>query len=167
MADGRDGRDGRDGQPGEPGDPGPAGAPGQDGRDGRDGKDGTDGAPGLSAYQLALAHGFVGSETEWLLSLVGPRGEQGQPGQPGPQGARGEPGPAGRDGRDAPAGQGSGQLPAPTAWTAKFYRDKSTGATIRIRLAPLSGAGQQVDVVPQRDPRTLLIEDVSFIPVPA
>jgi len=162
MADGRDGRDGRDGQPGEPGDPGPAGAPGQDGRDGRDGKDGTDGAPGLSAYQLALAHGFVGSESEWLLSLVGPRGEQGQP---GPQGARGEPGPAGRDGRDAPVGHGSGQLPALTGWTAKFERDESTGITQRIRLTPVAGDASGVDAYPVRDPKTQLIQAVSFIPV--
>lgn len=162
MADGRDGRDGRDGQPGEPGEPGAAGAAGQDGRDGRDGKDGTDGAPGSSAYQLALAHGFVGSEPEWLLSLVGPRGEQGQQGI---QGVRGETGPAGRDGRDAPAGQGSGQLPPVTGWTAQFYRDESTGITQRVRLTPVTGDAIGVDAFPVRDPLTQLIKAVSFIPV--
>lgn len=30
---------------------------------------------GLSAYQVALANGFVGTEAQWLASLVGPAGE--------------------------------------------------------------------------------------------
>ena len=32
---------------------------------------------GASAYELAVANGFVGTETEWLASLVGPQGPQG------------------------------------------------------------------------------------------
>jgi OmcA/MtrC family decaheme c-type cytochrome len=36
---------------------------------GDDGKDGADGAPGLSAYELAVDGGFVGTEEEWLASL--------------------------------------------------------------------------------------------------
>lgn len=35
------------------------------------------GPPGLSAYQVALAAGFVGTEAQWLASLVGPQGIQG------------------------------------------------------------------------------------------
>jgi len=38
------------------------------------GPSGTDGA---SAYQVAVTNGFVGSETEWLASLVGPKGDPG------------------------------------------------------------------------------------------
>lgn len=30
------------------------------------------GPPGRSAYAVALSNGFVGSESEWLASLVGP-----------------------------------------------------------------------------------------------
>lgn len=30
------------------------------------------GPPGLSAYQVAVAEGFVGTESEWLASLIGP-----------------------------------------------------------------------------------------------
>jgi hypothetical protein len=30
----------------------------------------TPGAPGASAYQIAVANGFVGTETEWLASLA-------------------------------------------------------------------------------------------------
>jgi hypothetical protein len=38
------------------------------------GPSGTDGA---SAYQVAVANGFVGTEAEWLASLVGPQGDPG------------------------------------------------------------------------------------------
>lgn len=38
---------------------------------------GDPGDPGISAYQVALNNGFVGTEAEWLLSLEGPQGEPG------------------------------------------------------------------------------------------
>lgn len=38
------------------------------------GAPGTPGAPGKSAYQLAVEHGFVGTEAEWLASLKGADG---------------------------------------------------------------------------------------------
>lgn len=50
------------------------------------------GESGASAYEIAVAEGFEGSESEWLESL---RGEPGEPGEPG---ADGEPGPKGEDG---------------------------------------------------------------------
>jgi hypothetical protein len=34
----------------------------------------------LSAYQLAVKHGYTGTEEEWVNSLKGPAGEQGTPG---------------------------------------------------------------------------------------
>lgn len=33
------------------------------------------GLPGPSAYEIAIKNGFVGTEEEWLASLVGPRGD--------------------------------------------------------------------------------------------
>lgn len=36
-------------------------------------------SPGLSAYECALQLGFIGSEEDWLNSLVGPRGPKGDP----------------------------------------------------------------------------------------
>jgi hypothetical protein len=45
-----------------PGTPGPPGSPG---------------AEGPSAYEVAVENGFVGTEEEWLASLVGPPGEPG------------------------------------------------------------------------------------------
>lgn len=41
---------------------------------------GAPGADGDSAYEVAVAEGFVGTEAEWLDSLVGPQGPQGDPG---------------------------------------------------------------------------------------
>ena len=39
------------------------------GKDGLDGQDGAKGNQGLSAYEIALNNGFVGTEVEWLASL--------------------------------------------------------------------------------------------------
>lgn len=57
------------------------------------GTPGPRGADGLSAYEVALANGFQGSEQAWLASLKG---------EPGVQG------PAGTDGVDGTAGTGAG-----------------------------------------------------------
>ncbi len=54
------------------------------------------GSVGLSAYQIALAAGFVGDEAAWLASLVGPAGAAGADGA---DGAIGPQGPAGADGQ--------------------------------------------------------------------
>jgi hypothetical protein len=51
--------------------------------------------PGPSAYEVALAEGFVGTEDEWLASLEGPQGAQGPKGDTGPQGIQGATGPKG------------------------------------------------------------------------
>lgn len=56
------------------------------------------GADGKSAYQIAIKHGFVGTEQEWLASLVGPKGDHGEQGPQGPTGPMGERGPKGDKG---------------------------------------------------------------------
>ena len=61
-----DGRDGRDGK---------------DGRDGTNGRDGVDGTNGLSAYELAVRSGYLGTEKQWLDSLVGADGKTGADGK--------------------------------------------------------------------------------------
>ena len=53
------------------------------------------GSDGASAYQIAVANGFEGTEQEWLESLQGPAGAQ------GPQGPQGETGPQGSPGESA------------------------------------------------------------------
>ena len=51
-----------------------------------------------SAYVIALEHGFIGSEEEWLASLKGAKGEQGEQGIPGVQGEKGQNGKDGTNG---------------------------------------------------------------------
>ncbi len=58
----------------------------------------TQGATGESAYDIAVAYGFVGTEEAWLDSLVGPTGPTGPTGATGPQGPQGETGPQGPQG---------------------------------------------------------------------
>ena len=83
------GADGAKGDKGEQGERGLTGAKGDKGSDGLDGKDGLPGAKGVdgkdgkSAYQIAVAQGFAGSEAAWLLSLKGEKGEKGDPGSGG------------------------------------------------------------------------------------
>jgi hypothetical protein len=88
------------------------------------------GQDGKSAYEIAVENGFVGTEQDWLDSLVGAQGPQGDPGDSayqvavnngfvgteqdwldslvGPQGPQGDPGPQG------PPGTGSGSCLAVT-----------------------------------------------------
>lgn len=57
--------------------------------------DGEKGADGKSAYEVAVDNGYVGTEAEWLQSLIGqqgPQGIQGDPGIQGLQGPQGDPG---------------------------------------------------------------------------
>lgn len=76
---------------------------------------GVQGEDGLSAYEVAVRDGFVGTEAEWLASLVGPTGPQGPIGETGPEGPQGLPG---------SQGEISGvleynQVASSTAWTIR------------------------------------------------
>jgi len=81
------------GDKGEKGDTGSTGPAGQDGSNGTNGTNGTngadgaDGADGDSAYQIAVSNGFVGTQPEWLASLVGAKGDTGNNGADGQDGA--------------------------------------------------------------------------------
>lgn len=56
------------------------------------------GEPGKSAYEIAVEHGFVGSEEEWLVSLKGEKGDKGDKGDAGAKGDKGDKGDPGADG---------------------------------------------------------------------
>jgi Collagen triple helix repeat (20 copies) len=92
------------GDKGDTGDTGPAGATGATG------PAGATGADGASAYEVAVANGFVGTESQWLDSLVGPtgatgpKGDTGDTGPTGPKGDTGDTGPQGEAGPMGPAG---------------------------------------------------------------
>lgn len=80
---GERGLTGAKGDKGSDGLNGKDGLPGAKGVDGLPGKNGVDGKDGKSAYQIAVAQGFAGSEAAWLLSLKGEKGEKGDPGSGG------------------------------------------------------------------------------------
>ena len=65
------------------GEKGDQGVAGRDGRDGINGTNGTNGTNGLSAYQVAVNNGFVGTVNEWLESLKGANGANGAAGTNG------------------------------------------------------------------------------------
>lgn len=57
-----------------------------------------DGEDGASAYEIAVANGYSGTEAEWLVSLKGADGAQGPQGERGATGATGEKGEKGDKG---------------------------------------------------------------------
>ena len=59
------------------------------------GADGEKGTDGKSAYQIAVEQGYQGSESDWLSSLKGDKGEKGN------TGAKGNPGQDGAEGKSA------------------------------------------------------------------
>ena len=68
---------------------------------------GAAGEDGLSAYEVAVNEGFVGTEAQWLASLVGEQGPTGSTGPQGPQGiqgVKGDTGDTGPQGATGPAG---------------------------------------------------------------
>lgn len=87
---------------------GPPGAPGANGIDGK------------SAYQVAVANGYFGTESQWLISLKGADGAPGQsiagpPGPAGNDGAKGDKGDPGTQGVQGIQGvPGPAGTPAPT-----------------------------------------------------
>ena len=86
---------GSDGSNGVQGPQGPQGAAGSNGTNGENGK---------SAYELAVEHGFDGSEEDWLESLKGADGTNGSQGPQGLTGATGPQGPQGASGTNGTNG---------------------------------------------------------------
>lgn len=65
----------------------------------------------LSAYALAVKHGYTGTEEEWLSELVGPQGPKGEKGDTGPEGKQGLQGPQGEKGDKGDQGDTGPQGP--------------------------------------------------------
>lgn len=84
--DGANGKDGINGTNGKDGVDGKDGTNGIDGKNGANGIDGKDGENGKSAYEIAVANGFSGTESEWLKSLKGADGKDGADGKEGKDG---------------------------------------------------------------------------------
>ena len=73
---------------------------GSTGSDGINGSDGSNGTNGVSAYELAVANGFEGTEQAWLDSLKGAAGTDGSNGINGANGVDGTDGSNGTNGED-------------------------------------------------------------------
>lgn len=58
----------------------------------------------LSAYSIAVKHGYSGTEEEWIMSLKGEPGTPGNDGDPGKDGADGKDGKDGENGADGDDG---------------------------------------------------------------
>lgn len=133
---GRDGPQGRTGDTGRTGERGPQGIPGMQGDTGARGLPGFDGQDGVgvpgpdgrTAFDLARAAGFKGTESAWLKSLRGergPKGEKGDRGERGERGVQGERGDVGERGLRGPSGgEGRfGSAGAPGAPGSRWYTD--------------------------------------------
>lgn len=93
---------------------------------------------GASAYEIAVANGFLGTEVQWLASLVGgsgPAGPAGPAGVAGPRGLQGERGLTGSQGIQGVAGPAG----------ATGSRGETGPAGVR---GPKGDAGVQGDVGP-------------------
>ena len=95
---GTPGVDGTNGMDGINGTNGADGTNGIDGVNGTNGIDGTNGTDGQSAYEIWLAQGNIGTEADFLNSLVGPQGAPGTNGTDGVNGINGVDGANGNDG---------------------------------------------------------------------
>lgn len=121
------GPQGATGPQGPQGVPGATGATGPQGPQGATGATGAQGPDGRTAYQVAVANGFVGTESAWLASLVGPQGPQGIQGSQGATGAQGATGPQGPAGPTGATGATGPQ--GPTGATGATGPQGPTGAT--------------------------------------
>lgn len=114
---GRDGPQGRQGEPGlrgERGVEGPIGLQGDTGARGLPGFPGQDGigivgSDGRTAFELAVAAGFKGTQSAWLKSLKGDKGDRGLRGERGERGLKGEIGERGEKGEIGHRGPAGGE----------------------------------------------------------
>jgi hypothetical protein len=80
------------------------GAAGINGNNGIDGANGNDGINGLSAYEVWISLGNIGTETDFINSLIGAQGATGAVGLTGPAGSNGINGTPGATGPAGPTG---------------------------------------------------------------
>ena len=127
--------------------PGADGAVGPQGIPGANGLQGLPGATGDSAYQVAVANGFVGTETAWLLSLIGPQGLSGADGGIGPQGL------SGADGESAyQVAVANGFVGTETEWLASLVGPAGIDGTGSVQSVSVVSANGISGVV--ADPTT-------------
>jgi hypothetical protein len=128
------------------------GTAGNDGATGPQGPAGSNGTNGQSAYEIAVANGYIGTEAQWLTSLqgatgaTGATGAQGLTGVTGPQGSAGPTGLTGAAGAQGPIGltgatgpQGPAGLTGATGPQGPAGLTGATGAQGPIGLTGATG----------------------------
>lgn len=95
---------GEKGEKGEQGIQGLQGIQGVQGEQGIQGPKGDNGLNGKSCYEIAVSHGFAGTEADFVTAMKGDKGDKGDVGPQGPKGDTGEQGPRGYTGSTGPQG---------------------------------------------------------------
>lgn len=72
---------------------------------GEQGIQGIQGRQGNSAYEVALANGYIGTESQWLASLKGEKGDKGAKGDRGEKGEKGDTGLTGKNAAEIVSGE--------------------------------------------------------------
>lgn len=91
------------------------------------------GKDGASAYELAVQHGFSGTEEQWLASLQGAKGDTGAQGLQGDKGDKGDPGVQGLPGEKGEKGDTGADGFSPTATVVK------SGSVVTITITDKNG----------------------------
>lgn len=110
---------------------------------------GPQGEEGASAYEVAVANGFIGTEKEWLASLKGKDGAAGPKGDIGPTGPAGSPGRDGKDGangRDGKDGNDGAVGPVGPAGSPGVYLGTEAPADVSVWIDPSGSADIVVSI---------------------
>ena len=98
------------------------------GPQGPQGPEGPQGDDGKSAYQIAVDNGYIGTESEWLVTLKGVKGDTGEQGPKGDKGDTGAQGPQGPQGDVGPQGPAGPQGPKGDAAPDEIVREEINNA---------------------------------------
>lgn len=135
------GATGATGPMGPAGQQGLQGLTGATGPQGPIGETGPAGSTGQSAYQSAVAAGFVGTEVAWLLSLVGATGAQGPQGNVGATGPSGPTGATGRGIASVVRTSGTGAPGTTDTYTITYSDATASAFSVYNGANGVNGAG--------------------------
>lgn len=96
------------------------------------------GADGASAYEIAVANGFEGSEEQWLASLVGATGATGEQGVQGEKGEKGDKGDTGETGAAGASGQNGTTVIVGTTTTGNAGTNANVTGTLNSETNTLT-----------------------------
>ena len=125
------------------------------------------GKDGKSAYEIAIEHGFVGTEAEWLESLKGVDGKNGVDGLPGKDGKSGADGLPGRDGINGTDGKSAYIIAVEHGFTGteNEWLQSLKGADGKDGITPdMSDYATKADIAELQE-QIRQISDISYISV--